>query len=391
MSLRISNRDARNLWLNAQDLASAPIAKPDTIDIIKKLGYVQLDSIPNVVRAHHHILWSRDQSYREPVFDKLMQRDRSIFEHFTHDASVLPMDFYPMWQRQFKRQQKRIRKTGWYKNMSDSRTRRAMKQRIADEGPLSTKAFDSKVKENREMWARPPHKLALDYMWYSGELSTSHREKFTKFYDLSERVIPDSVRRNTIPDDEQRDWLCQEALSRLSFGNAGEIKRFWDAVDSTEARDWLDDNSKSLVEVEVQAADRSWFKAVALKSIRKELKKMPEPGSRVRLLNPFDPLIRDRKRLQQIFGFDYRIEIFVPAAKREWGYYVYPLLEGTKFIGRIELTAERKTGTLKVVNFWPEAKVRWQSARFDRLDSELQRFARFAGLEFDNTIERIES
>ncbi len=388
MTLRISNREARSLWLDAQDLATAPVGKPEIIQTIKKLGYVQLDSIQNVVRAHHHILWSRDQSYREPVFDRLMRKERSIFEHFTHDASVIPMEFYPCWRRQYRRKQQQIRSRKWYKSMSDARVRRAMKQRIADEGPLSTKAFDSKIKGDPEMWARPPHKLALDYMWYSGELATSHREKFTKFYDLSERVIPDEIRQTVVDDDAQRDWLCEQALKRLVFANAGEIKRFWDAVDSSEARDWIDGAGDALTEVEIQAADKTWFKAFAFKAIEAQLANTPSPGSRIRLLNPFDPLIRDRKRLQQLFGFDYKIEIFVPAAKREWGYYVYPLLEGMRFVGRVELTADRKAGTLNVVKFWPEHGIRWEASRFERLHSELQRFARFAGLEFNDNIQR---
>jgi len=301
------------------------------------------------------------------MFDKLMRDDREIFEHFTHDASVLPTDFYPMWQRQFSRQKQRIKKAGWYQSMSPPAQHRAMKKRIEQEGPLSTKAFDTKIKGKKEMWSRPPHKLALDYMWYAGELATSHRDKFTKFYDLTDRVIPESARTTSHSDSDQVEWLCLEALKRLKFANSGEIKRFWDAVDTAEAKRWIDDNASKLVEVEIQAADRSRFVAHALPSIEDDLQTVTEPGERIRLLNPFDPVIRDRKRLERIFGFDYRIEIFVPAAKREWGYYVYPLLEGVRFVGRIELTA---------------AGIRWTDKRFDRVDAELTRFARLAGLTF---------
>ena len=103
MTIRISNREARRLWLNLQGLAQAPTKNVDILEIIKKLGFVQLDSIRNVTRAHHHILWSRNQRYREPVIEHLLAKERSIFEHFTHDASVLPMEYYPMWTRQFTR------------------------------------------------------------------------------------------------------------------------------------------------------------------------------------------------------------------------------------------------------------------------------------------------
>ena len=97
-------------------------------------------------------------------------------------------------------------------------------------------------------------------------------------------------------------------------------------------------------------------------------------------MNPFDPAIRDRTRLFQLFGFDYKIEIFVPAAKRKWGYYVYPLLEGDRFVGRVELKADRKKAILNVINFWPEKGVKWSSPRYKRLETELSRFARLANL-----------
>ena len=96
-ALRISNRDARHLWLAAHGLAATPTGQVDPISLVRNLGFVQLDTIQVVARAHHHILWSRNQNYREPMLDKLLAKDRSVFEHFTHDASVLPMEFLPMW------------------------------------------------------------------------------------------------------------------------------------------------------------------------------------------------------------------------------------------------------------------------------------------------------
>ena len=105
----------------------------------------------------------------------------------------------------------------------------------------------------------------------------------------------------------------------------------------------------------------------------------PAPTSRLRILNPFDPVIRDRNRLTRLFGFDYRIEIFVPAAKRQWGYYVYPLLEGDRFVGRIEVKSDRDKGELSVHALWPEPGVTWTEGRQAKLEAELGRLARFVG------------
>tara|TARA_R110001599_G_scaffold60790_1_gene168766 strand:+ start:2492 stop:3658 length:1167 start_codon:yes stop_codon:yes gene_type:complete len=379
MALRISNRDARRLWLDAQLLSAAPTGPLDLADIIRRLGFVQLDTIRVVARAHDHILWSRNQNFREPMLEKCLARDRHVFEHFTHDASLIPMDFYPMWRRQFRRLEKKVRGWEWHRGMLDERGRAEICARIEAEGPLSTKAFDTKVAGKREMWRRPPHKLALDYMWYAGELSTSHRENFTKFYDLTHRVIPDHLREAEHSDAAQVDWLCREALARLAFGTEGDVQRFWAAADLPEVKAWTAENAGELVPVEIESSNRTWSAALALPDIEARLAATPAPTSRLRILNPFDPVIRDRNRLARLFGFDYRIEIFVPAAKRQWGYYVYPLLEGDRFVGRIEVKSDRDKGELSVHQVWPEPGVKWTGARQAKLDAELARMARFVG------------
>ena len=147
-------------------------------------------------------------------------------------------------------------------------------------------------------------------------------------------------------------------------------------MDAGEARDWA--NRRDLVPVLVEGADKVARPAFAVPDIVERLRAAPPPTSRLRTLNPFDPAIRDRARLERLFGFDYRNEMFVPASKRRWGYYVYPLLEGDRFVGRIELRADRAKGWMKVVGFWPEPGVRWSAARYTKLDAELIRFARLA-------------
>lgn len=377
--LKIPNRDARRLWLDAQGLSTTPTGKLDLPALIIQLGFVQLDTIQVVSRAHHHILWSRNQNYREPMLNRLMAEERGVFEHFTHDASVLPMDFYPMWQRQFRRLEEKVRNWDWHKGMLDGEGRNAIKDRIRAEGPLSTKAFDTKIKGEKQMWSRPPHKLALDYMWYAGELSTSHRKGFAKYYDLTERVIPADLLAHVPSDEAQIDWLCHAALARMAFGTEGDIQRFWDAVSSSEVRGWAAEQAE-LVEIEVEGADGIWRRALAPEMIENRLANAASATSRLRILNPFDPVIRDRARLSRLFGFDYTVEMFVPAAKRRWGYYVYPLLEGDRFVGRIEVKADRKAGKLNVLALWTEAKVAWTPARASKLEAELARLARLAGV-----------
>ncbi|MZR29664.1 DNA glycosylase AlkZ-like family protein [Sneathiella litorea] len=378
--ISISNKEARQLWLSSQGLGDAPTGPLDVLGIIKKLGFVQLDTIQVVSRAHHHILWSRNQHYREPMLDQLLGQDRSIFEHFTHDASVIPMDYLPMWRRQFRRKKEQMDRPGWLKNPPDKSIRKAILERIRKEGPLSTHAFDTKAVGEKKMWSRPPHKLALDYMWYSGELATCHRANFTKFYDLAERVFPAELHRTKMSDEEQIDWLCRAALDRMGFGTVGEVQRYWDALSATEVRDWLARSDSTLQTVEIETAQRSRITAFALADIEERIDVLKPATSRLRILNPFDPVIRDRDRLSRLFGFEYRVEMFVPEAKRIWGYYVYPILEGHRFVGRIEVKADRKNSFLNVINFWPEKGCQWPGSRYQKLTSELERMKKFVGV-----------
>ncbi|MEZ5715319.1 MAG: crosslink repair DNA glycosylase YcaQ family protein [Paracoccaceae bacterium] len=379
-AVQISNRQARWLWLDAQGLAATPTGKLDLGQMIHDLGFVQLDTIRVIARAHDHILWSRNQNYREPMLGKLL-KSRQVFEHFTHDASVLPMQVLPYWRRQFGRMAAQIGGSDYWGGLPDAAGRAEILERIAREGPLSTHDFDSKVEAKKHMWQRPPHKQALDYMWYAGELATSHREGFTKVYDLAERVFPPDLHGHEVADEVQQDWLCRGALARMGFGSQGEIQRFWAAMSAAEVKAWIARNRKGLVPVETEGADGRRVSGWALPDIEERLARLGPPTARLRILNPFDPVIRDRARLERLFGFDYRVEMFVPAAQRRWGYYIYPLLEGDRFVGRIEARAERDKGVLRHERTWVEPGVKWTEARQARLEAELTRIARLAGVD----------
>ena len=307
---------------------------------------------------------------------KLLADDRALFEHFTHDSSLIPMDVYPMWRRQFPRLKEKFGGSWYAGSDASDGSHEAIKSRIEKEGPLSTRAFDTKIKGKKEMWKRPPHKKALDSMWYGGELTTSHRKNFVKFYDLSHRVIPQNIFNQCLTDAEQIEGLCSAALDRMGFGTIKDIQKFWDAVDRADVKAWVE-NSKSIIPIDIQSHDGTWTESFAPADIEDRLAKACAPTSRLRIINPFDPAIRDRDRLKRLFGMDYKIEIFVPAAKRIYGYYVYPLLEGDKFIGRVEIKADRKKGVLRVHQIWLESKVKWTSARAEKFESEVARLARF--------------
>ncbi|WP_294966755.1 crosslink repair DNA glycosylase YcaQ family protein [Sulfurimonas sp.] len=164
--LKISNNEMRLLWLQSNALQNSNHKNLDVLQIIKDLGFVQIDSIQNVTRAHHHILWSRNKKYKEHMLDDLLSKKRSIFEHFTHDASILPVEFYPMWKIQFKHIKEKIDKSKYYKDILDKNGVQDIINKIKNEGPLYTKDFDSNATSEKKMWSRSTHKITLDYLWY---------------------------------------------------------------------------------------------------------------------------------------------------------------------------------------------------------------------------------
>lgn len=376
--LRIDNPTARALWLTSHGLSQTPTGPLDTLGLIGQLGFVQLDTIQVVSRAHHHILWSRNQNYRETMLDPLLRTKRQVFEHFTHDASVLPMDFLPIWQRQFRRMKAKVGGSSWYGKYLDPDLIADVTRRIAEEGPLCTKDFDTRVTGEKTMWKRPPHKMVLDYLWYAGVLATCHREGFTKYYDLAERVFPQDI--PDLSDQDQITQLCRSALARIGFGTLGEIRKFWDACEVDEVKDWAERDAANLIEVEVESVDGSCITAWACPDIEERIQNLRPPTSRMRILNPFDPAIRDRSRTARLFGFDYAVEMFVPEAKRKWGYYIYPLLEGNRFVGRVEVKADRQKGTLTLSRFWTETDRLRTPKRSEKLEAELARLAKLAGV-----------
>ena len=177
------------------------------------------------------------------------------------------------------------------------------------------------------------------------------------------------------------DWAMTQALARLGFGTSGELAAFFEIVSRDEAKAWCEQALAAgrIVEADVEMADGSLRRSFTTEAELDRAAALDEPASRVRLLSPFDPLLRDRARAERLFGFYYRIEIFVPEAKRKYGYYVFPVLQGDRVIGRID--AKRSGTVLQVRAFWPEAGVRMGKARTAGLEAELDRVRHLAGVE----------
>lgn len=389
----IDNRSARRLFLQRQGLCEQPYRKigdSDLLSLIDKLGFVQVDSIQTVERAHHMILFARNQTYRHKQLRRLIEKDAALFENWTHDASVIPSRFFPYWKRRFAVRGETLRQR-WGKTRRgnfESEVETVLRH-IRENGPALARDLGNEdpktAKGSSGWWDWHPSKTALEYLWHSGQLAVTARSGFQKVYDLTERVIPDEHRSAEPTAAETVDWACRAALDRLGLATSGEIAAFWDLVSAEEAKAWcLARKGGELEEVLVENARTKGNgrpRTAYCWAATDPLKDLPEVPKRLRVLSPFDPLIRDRKRIERLFGFHYRIEVFVPAAKRRYGYYVFPLLEGERLIGRIDMKHERDSGLLRVKGLWLEPKVKLSKARKDRLEAELERQRRFTGAE----------
>ena len=179
------------------------------------------------------------------------------------------------------------------------------------------------------------------------------------------------------------DWACRSALDRLGCATAGELAAFWALITPAEAKAWADAALRrgEIAEAMMMGGDGTPRRVLIWPATLARAADLPDPVPRLRVLSPFDPALRDRKRAERLFGFSYRIEIFVPETQRRYGYYVFPLMEGDRMVGRIDMRADRETGGLRVRALWPEAGIGWGQGRQNRLEAELHRLLPLAGCE----------
>ncbi|MFT3838146.1 MAG: crosslink repair DNA glycosylase YcaQ family protein [Myxococcaceae bacterium] len=372
---RVKAAAARRLLLSGQGLLDDPTAAvtPALLrERVEALGLVQVDSINVVARAHDLTMMARLDGYRPGMLSPLLEETRELFEQWTHDASIVPSRWYHHWHHRFERDLKYHFTSKWWRARLGKQPERVAKKllrRIEKDGPISSGDLEA-AHEPGGWWQWTPEKATLEYLWRTGRVAVTRRVNFSKYYDLPERVLP---RHHALPRSahaEHLDWAMGEALDRLGFGTPTELARYFHAVSLADARRWASEQLKSnaLIEVELEPEQGKPLRVLARPDFRERLEALPEAVDRVRLLSPFDPIVRDRSRALRLFGFDYRFEAFTPAPKRQYGYYVFPILQGERLIGRTDLKLLREDETLAVQGVWWERKAAPRRAFADALE-----------------------
>ncbi len=244
----ISPAVGRRLLLGAQGLLDDPerATSESVYELVHRLGYVQIDSINVVERAHHLILAPRLRGYRPSLLQGLLERRRRLFEHWTHDAAAIPTAWFPHWHDRFERYRRELRRRPWWRQRMGSRPQAVIAQvraRLERDGPLLARELGAGNGRGgaSSWWGWSPQKTALEYLWWTGEAAIAGRRGFHKLYDLTRRVLPDAMAAPRPGPGENLEWACRTAIERLGVATPSEIAAFWHAVPAAAVRTWCAD------------------------------------------------------------------------------------------------------------------------------------------------------
>ncbi len=354
MSERLTLAVARRIALAAQGFTDrAPTGLPDRRHLRRVLGRTQLlqmDSVNVFERAHYLPLFSRLGPYDKALVDRAAYRDRELFEYWGHEASLLPVAVHPLLRWRMARAE--ALEEGWGGPLRIMRERpefvAEVLRRVEQEGPVTAGALHGGATSGSPWWGWNDTKVALELLFWSGRVATATRRSFERVYDVTERVLPAEVLAVPTPsrEDAQRELV---RLAARAHGVATERDlRDYFRLRVEEARAAVVDlvEAGELLPVAVEGWGQPAYLWVGTAVPRRV------PASA--LLSPFDPLVWERSRASRLFGFDYRIEIYTPAAKRVHGYYVLPFLHDERLQARVDLKADRKAGVLRVLAAWLE-------------------------------------
>ncbi len=372
---KISLKEARSLALHSQLINARPVlrGKEGVRQVFEQISYVQIDTLSVVKRAHHHVLWSRIPDYRE-AYLKELQKERVIFEYWAHAASYLPMRDY----RFTLPRQKQVRAgKGMWHYRNPKLTQYAL-DRIKAEGPLTSRDFkkgDTRLYfGDKKEWSTSPISHTLFQLFMEGRLMIVRRKGFQKVYDLTERVLPESADTRSPSKEEYIRRLIHRDVQAHGLVKLTEIGYLLKNTNS-DIRLRLKEMTEAgeIIELQVEGQAQTYF-------TRPDILENLPPVSRerrIRILSPFDNTVIQRRRLEELFGFSYTLECYVPKAKRKVGYFSLPLLRGTEFVGQIDVKADRKNKILQIKNLVWEAAYDKNISIRQALDKSLQEFARF--------------
>ena len=314
---------------------------------INHIGYVQIDTISVVERAHHHVFNSRVPKFK-PAMTNQMLLDGDIFEYWSHAAAFLPIADY-----RFSLPYKHAIKSGqthWNKT-PDKKLMGELLARVRSAGPLRSRDLEAKTTKRAGWWDWKPAKKALEQLYMEGDLMVSDRKGFQKTYDLTERVLPSHVNSQMPSMEELATHIVEQQLRCHGFASLKGLTYLRRHTELRKAvKDLINERlaQRTLEQVQVSSGEVFILETGVLE------RPLPRLKNRILILSPFDNSVIQRERLKALFQYDYQLECYVPAAKRKYGYFCLPLLFRDEFIGRMDCKAHRKINHLEIKSLYFE-------------------------------------
>src|SRR4051812_5805854 len=371
----LSKAQARHIWLRAQRLdTAAPFGEgPQAVAVaVEHLGYVQIDTLSVIERAHHHILWTRIPGYRRADLRQAQSIDKSIFEYWTHALSYVPTKDFRFFIPDMKLHRREGHK--WFANVKPADLRKVLRL-LRKDGALTIRDIDDDVLVDKEhLWqSRKPSKRALQLAFYTGAVTISARDGMLKTYELMQRHFGWERPPKAATQNEVANYLLDRALRAQGVVSLDSICHL-DAPSKSGVRRAIEARVRrnELVPVALEGAGKQehWARAEMLETRGDGASEM------VHILSPFDPLMIQRKRTELFFGYGHRFEAYVPKEKRVFGYFALPVLAGDDIVAAIDLKTDRKRRELLMQKWsWIGKRPRRDLKR--RIEQELHRFERF--------------
>lgn len=378
----LSLSEARRAALAAQQFVgagSAPRNAGAFAEIVRRLGVVQIDSVNVLVRSHYLPIFSRRGNYKSVLLEKAAYDARLLFEYWGHEASLLPVESYPLFRWRMEDARTGVGTWGRLKRYATSHRDlvTAAVEQIRDCGPLGASELTDAGKSKGNWWGWSQGKEILEWLFWIGAVTTARRRNFERLYDLTERVLPDSVRTAPVPAREQaqRELMLIGARA-MGVATARDLRDYFrlPAKESATRLTELVEQGK-LLPVTVEG-----WKQPGYLHHEAKIPRASQVAGVAALLSPFDSLIWERQRTERLFDFHFRLEIYTPLHKRTHGYYVLPLLLGERIVGRVDLKSERQGGVLQVKGGSVEPGVTLKAV-LEPLDLQLNELAAWLGLE----------
>ena len=340
----MSRADVKRLAVCKQGLHQRPpqSGTAELKRIIERIGLLQLDSISVVARSHYLVMLARAGLYQPAALDALLDSG-FLFESWAHAACQIPTAHYPYFHAYM--QQKQLKESRWHldKLGDDQRIIAEVLAAVREQGPLSSKQFANQPRSKSGWWNWKPAKVALEYLFDRGELMVSHRRRFQRYYDLSERVLAGKALRLDKTLDDYHRWTIERGLRHLGIATVGQAADYYRQPKRRAAAILNDLLAEGEVRaVEVEGWDESAYIHRSDLPLLAEIQAGQHSPQMTLFLSPFDNLFWHRQRNEMLWDFHYRIEVYTPKAKRVYGYYVMPILHRSELVGRIDPKVERK-------------------------------------------------